>query len=174
MYEWEIRGGPTGAPVRWGDTIGLWNAQTGKYVVYGSRANGINLVWSGSAPPSGTTTATVAPNLRIGPFPGLSPQGCSGTVSWRFDPINLTGSVGRSTPLSFDTKYAAHETPFTADKWYCVVRGASMPNMRVGRWHMLARTPVWSATCDVDLHTGMNLINFTQNRAKCKTGLEWP
>ena len=58
-YEWEVRGGTPGTPVRegkWGDgsyisdvVISLYNRKINCYVVYGEREYGINLVWKGGS-----------------------------------------------------------------------------------------------------------------------------
>jgi hypothetical protein len=171
VYEWEIRGGPTGSPVRWGHIIGLWNSVIKQYVHYGSRLFGINLVWySGSTPPA--TTATLSPSWRI-PVPNGTLR-CTGTVSWRFEPITLTGTSGTSTPIAFDTPYDVPVSTFEPNQDYCVVRGRATSSMRLGRWRVTGRTPLWPATCELDLPAGTTLVNFTQTTDGCKTGFSWP
>jgi hypothetical protein len=170
VYEWEIRGRPTGSPVRWGDIVGLWNSKIKRYVHYGSRLFGINLVWySGSTAPA--TTATLSPGWRIPAY--SSTLRCTGTVSWRFDPINLTGTTGTSTAIAFDTPYDVF-VQTSGNEYWCNVRARTTSSMRVGRWRVTGQTPLWRATCELDLPPGTTLVNFTQTRDGCTTGFNWP
>jgi hypothetical protein len=48
--EWTVRvlGASAGSPVRYNRRVALYNERVGKYVVYGHRPYGINLIWSES------------------------------------------------------------------------------------------------------------------------------
>jgi hypothetical protein len=62
VYEWELRGGAAGESLRWWITneVALFNVTTGRYLRYGERTYGINLVWSSDATTmAGVDTLTV-------------------------------------------------------------------------------------------------------------------
>lgn len=165
-YEWEIRGGATGTPVRWGDVVGFFNTTDRKYVVYGQRAFGINLVWSGSSAP-GPTRADVSHTVRIGPFTEPLPQGCTGTVTWNFVPVRVTGTTGRTTALTFNQAFAVPTSAVGPAEYYCKVFTIT-PGFATGRWRIEARfgaSP--GASCELDLRAGMNSALLTQNKVGC-------
>jgi hypothetical protein len=50
VHEWELRGGSPGDPVRRGAVVEIFNTRIRRYVTYGSRNTGINLVWWSKPP----------------------------------------------------------------------------------------------------------------------------
>jgi hypothetical protein len=118
-------------------------------------------------------TATVNATVRIGPVPSPTPGGCSGSVTFRLEPISLTGSTGRSTAFSFGGAYHVQETNTGPGTFWCFVR-KSTGNVRLGRWRMSAQLSTWGTNCTIDLHGGNNSANFTRFRAGCRTGSSFP
>jgi hypothetical protein len=172
VYEWEIRGDigvSLGRPVRNSQTISLYNRTVGKYMVYGTRPKGINLVWWPKTPT--TTTATVSHSARMGPFALPGDQPCTGDITWRFEPVSLTGSTGQNTTQNFTRSYSV--TPTLMGDYYCIFSTLT-GNLRLGTWRIQAHTPLWATNCDVTLRAGYQIVNFTSYRAGCRTGLDWP
>ena len=162
--EWELRGGAIGSPVRWGDTIGLWNSRIRRFMVHGERSFGINLVWYGSG--GAPANADVAHSVRFGPYTEPLPQGCSGTVTWNFAPVRLTGSGGRTTAHTFSQQFAVPTQLAGPREYYCNVY-ANTGGLRVGRWRVQAQAGTWTASCERDLKAGNNLAIFTFTKAGC-------
>ena len=118
-------------------------------------------------------SATVNATVRIGPVPSPTPGGCSGSVTFRLEPISLTGSSGRSTAFSFGGSYHVRETNTGPGTFWCFVR-KSTGNVRTGRWRMTAQLQTWGTSCTIDLHRGNNSANFTRFRSGCRTGFSFP
>ncbi len=171
VYEWEIRGvNALGSTIHYGDVIALYNRHRAAFLVYGWQLLGINLVWWQGA--SSTTTADVSLGVRVGVPPGV--DRCTLSVTWRLDPVTLTGSTGESTTRTFTSSGTVTPTRMEDDNWYCRVF-ATTGNLRVGTWRIQAQTPLWATSCDVSLRAGGNSVHFTQNRGGCSTGLfDWP
>jgi plastocyanin len=171
VYEWEIRGvNALGSTVHYGDVIALYNRDRPAFLVYGWQLLGINLVWwQGTSP---TTTANVSLGVRFPVPPGV--VRCTLSVTWRLDPVSLTGSTGESSTRTFTTSADTTPSRGEGDNWYCYVL-ASTGNLRVGTWRIQAQTPLWATSCNVSLHAGGNSAHFTQNRSGCTTDLfNWP
>jgi hypothetical protein len=51
----------------------------------------------------------------------------------------------------------------------------SIANLRLGTWHVEARTPLWAAVCNVELAAGINAsINLQEFSNGCRRGFEFP
>jgi hypothetical protein len=171
-YEWEIRGRIGVGSVRFGQEIALYNRTYAKNVVYGDRVFGINLIWWPIGTP--TSTATVSHRVRTGPYADPGNLRCTGRVDWQFEPVTLTGSTGQNTTQTFSRSYETTATLESPNTWYCVFYTLT-GNFRVGTWRITAQTPVWRTSCEVSLRAGNQIVNFTQNRASCRTGFfDWP
>jgi hypothetical protein len=112
-------------------------------------------------------TARVAVSYRI-PLGGLGTEPSFGTVSFRG---NLKSSTGNEGITSFER----------SDDWQAPVGSDfglatfSIANLRVGRWTIEAREPLWVASCDVDLHDGTNEnVNFQRTENGCARGFNFP
>jgi hypothetical protein len=172
VYQWRIRGGTAGTAVRVGGVLGLFNTHNDRYVVYGERSYGIDLVWQqGTGGPS--SQATVAHAVRVGPFPSPGTAPCSSTITWRFTPVSLTGSSGTGTSFTVVRSYSVWPQQMGPGAWYCVYQ-TSTSGLRTGAWRIEAASPVWTATCQVSLSGGTNLVHFTQYRSSCVAGAGWP
>jgi hypothetical protein len=171
VYEWEIRARIGRGSVRFGHDVALYNRTYGKNVVYGDRLFGINLIWW----PIGTqaTTATVSHAVRTGPYADPGNLRCTGRVDWQFEPLTLTGSTGQNTTQTFTRSYETTATLVSPNNWYCLFFTLT-GNFRAGTWRVTAQTPVWRTSCEVSLRAGTQIVNFTQNRAGCRTGFDWP
>jgi hypothetical protein len=165
VYEWEIRGhAALGTRVNYNDVFGLYNRTSGKHMIYGHRPYGIDLLWWPQTP---TTTATVSLAERIGVPHGI--VRCTLSVTWRLEPVTLTGTTGENTTRVFTRSY---ETTPTTDE-YCIDSELT-GNLRVGTWRIQLETPLWVANCQVTFRAGLNSAHFTQYRSGCTTGFDWP
>jgi len=176
VYEWRIRGGPSGQHVHRGDSVAIYNKTEHDVVVYGVRGVGINLRWFKDVQNDANQVTTANANLAVRTGPYSSPGGCSGRVIWQLTPVSLTGSTGVATAVTVDRTFNENAENVGPGQWYCIF-DATEGFLRTGTWRIQASTPVWSATCDVTLGAGANLlkpVHFTQYRSGCVNGVGWP
>jgi hypothetical protein len=166
VFEWEVRGETTGSPVQYGDYFGLYNTRNRALVVYGERKYGINLVWAGGS--STPATADISHHLKWGPFNDANrPTKCTGTVTWNFVPLQLTGNSGRNTALKASQPFDVTPSASGPGEYYCTIINKT-GGFRTGRWRVEATTgPSWQASCERDLKGGANFAIFTVNRSSC-------
>lgn len=178
VYEWELRNASylqTGAPnteaIRARDLFSLYNAHNQGYMVYGERTWGPNLTWATTGSPNATAEAEVS--FRTGPYP-FSPtsSGCTGSLTWSFTPVALTGSSGKDAPFTENRSYQTTATG-TGNEWWCVFSG-KLSGIKAGEWKIKVQSPVWVTECQIRLVNGANLINFTERRQGCGTGTRFP
>jgi hypothetical protein len=169
VYQWRIRGRNkrTLSFVRSRDRVALYNAHIRKYVVYGERDNGINLVWS-SADPNAPTTATVRTLVRIGPF--TTAGTCEGSVSWTYRPSpgSFTDIDGRATTLTAGQNFQALRVPSSPPTiYYCTV-SYTVAGLRPGLWNISMQLGSgWATDCNVVLEAGDNHFDFVDGQPFC-------
>jgi hypothetical protein len=104
VYEWEIRGiegqGQIGT-LYTESNIGIYNRTHQQYIVYCKREYGINLSWQKDckrfAPPEGDPQVPNSASVVLSYSTGLlADVPCYGDLSWKFTPVKLTGSSGKS------------------------------------------------------------------------------
>jgi hypothetical protein len=86
---------------------------------------------------------------------------CTGSVTWVYTPLSLTGSAGRAErivePETYDvTSDASNQCTF----------GAGQPGLRKGTWRIQSGG---TGGCDVNLHTTTTYVTFRQGAANCTT-----
>lgn len=181
VYEWEMRDNSylnslpdNNASIPSSATFSLINTHNSGYVIYGSRTWGPNLTWATTAPQPTATVAQVNLSVRTGPYSIHSTSGrCTGRVVWTFTPVSLTGITGTSTAFSLDRSYDVFETSVGPSEIWCIFNDIA-PGLKAGRWKIKAQTPVWGSECEVSLTNGTNVVNFTQYKTGCGTGLQYP
>ncbi len=125
----------------------------------------------GAAPPP--TVANVTLSVKFGPYtdPGTKP--CTGRVSWRLTPLQLTGTTGTRTQQVIEKDYSANTQSVGAGQWACFFN-ESVSGLAVGTWRIEAQTPVWSTSCEKEFTAGANLIHFAEHRPDCIKGTSYP
>lgn len=172
VYEWEIRGGKIGDPVQTGASVALYNRLASDTVIYCVRTFGINLRWTNDCARAheSSNVANAAMTLRLGPL-SSSTDYCTGRVIWQLTPIDLTGSAGISTVQTIDRDF--NVWAMGLNERYCYVH-YTHGNLKLGTWELSVSTPEWSTSCQIVLHTGNNLANFTLRRQGCVNGFGYP
>jgi hypothetical protein len=173
-YEWILygRNKARGSFVRSGDRVALYNMPNHKYVVYGERDEGINLVWS-RASPNSPTEASVRVSVRIGPFDGAG-VACTGAVTWDLAPAGgFFEFDGRTTPVnsiqSFSAVSALSNAPPSG--YYCTVSWQFF-GLRPAVWKTTPKlSSGWQAGgCFATLNPGENRANFSAGRPSGAAG----
>ena len=172
-YEWILRGRDKrfGSPVRSNDRVALYNVPNSKYVVYGEREHGINLVWS-TISPNAPTTATVEVAVRIGPFTAAGVP-CAGAVEWnlnampgsffefdgRTDPLNsinpfsLTSGLSSASPSGYFCTFSTQFFSLRPAVWVVAPRVTDANGSRWG-----------TGSCNATLNPGTNRTHFAAGR----------
>jgi hypothetical protein len=174
-YEWILRGRgkPVGSPVRSSDRVALYNVPNGKYVLYGEREYGINLVWSTTSA-NAPTTATVEVAVRIGPFSGAGVP-CAGAVEWNLSAI--PGSFfefdGRTTPLNSINPFSLTSGLSSASpRGYFCTFSTRFFSLRPAVWVVASRVTDasgnrwWSGSCNATLNPTSNRVHFAAGRVE--------
>jgi len=170
VYEWELTGGDDGDTIPYEDNrFGLFNRVEADHVVYCERPYGINLRWADdcSAFDGDTGTASVSMNYRI-PLGGGGSEPSFGSVTFTGQRTDTDGTGGSA---SF-TKTDQWEAPAGSDAGLATV---GLAGLRPGAWRLEARSPVWAASCTVELDAGGNAnVNFEQFKSGCGRGSTFP
>ncbi len=168
-YEWMLRGRNKRvfSVVRSGDRVALYNRHIGKYVVYGERDEGINLVWS-TADPNTPTTATVRVSVRIGPF-DASGVACAGALTWGLTPVGgFFEFDGRTAPVNLIQSFSETSRLSSSQPsgFFCTVSWQFF-DLRPAVWNISPQlgSTGWKADlCNVTLYPGDNHANFSAGR----------
>jgi hypothetical protein len=174
VTEWELRGGTSGDQIPYANNqFSLYNRVASDYVVYCERSYGINLRWSGDChrfdTPSQTAQVSVAYRIPLG---GGGTRPSFGTVLFSGQ---RTGSGGQVVGGEGDTSFRRSdqwEAPPGSESGLATV---TVAGLAPGTWRIEARTPLWVASCDVNLTAGINAsVNFEERSTGCGRGFAFP
>jgi hypothetical protein len=93
---------------------------------------------------------------------------CNGSWRYRFEPQNLTGSVGQSTTQEFDRTFDGL-TPLQVGPqlWECRFI-TTFVNFRAGSWKVTVGSPIWNTNCTTTLVGGVGTTsNFSGGFPSC-------
>jgi len=168
--EWTVERGSHEDILMAGHTYKLKNAYINRYVIYGERKYGINLRWSKDCHRFDTlkTTASVGITYKI-PLAGAGTEPSFGSVSFSGRLITPGGVSDGDTPFQLTDQWEA--SPLAQFG----LASVSIANLRLGTWHVEARTPLWAAVCNVELAAGIYAsINLQEFSNGCRRGFEFP
>jgi hypothetical protein len=170
VYEWKLTGGTTGSTIPYQDNqFALLNQVESDHVVYCVRTYGINLRWADDCSTFDGTDeeARVGINYRI-PLGGGGTEPSFGSVSFTGQLTDASGTGGATSFQRSDQ----WDAPPGSDSGLASV---NVSGLRAGTWRIEARTPVWVASCSLNLDDGGNpSVNFQQLKNGCARGSSFP
>ena len=93
---------------------------------------------------------------------------CNGSWRYRFEPQNLTGSVGQSTTQEVDRSFdGLSPLQVGVNQWECRFL-TEFGNFRAGSWKVTVSSPTWNANCTTTLIGGASTTsNFSLGSSGC-------
>lgn len=92
--------------------------------------------------------------------------------SWRFEPVSLTGTHGKTAAFDVTNNYTGTsnqiETSGSSPVYGCTYNDNQI-GMATGTWKIRASNVAWAAECQKQLSaSGFNNAEFTINQAGCR------
>ena len=117
-------------------------------------------LWSSNPPPAPSD----AVNVNVGyTFSSGGATNCTGSITWVFTPISLTGSMGRTQQITDQQSYDV-SADGTDDR--CTFSVGEL-GLKKGTWQIQGGV---AGTCRVNLTTAYTTVFFRQGVAGCTTG----
>ncbi len=113
-------------------------------------------------------TAAVSLSLKDG-WTASNPYGMR-VVTWKLEPVNLSGLEGRETAVVVSKQYQSRLVP-EGGGFRCHLDENSIAGLRPGRWRISSD---WGSACDQTLQTGGNSVHFTYGVDGCVNGSGYP
>jgi hypothetical protein len=111
---------------------------------------------------SGGNGASNAANVSLQySFASGGAPDCTGSVTWIYAPLSLTGTTGRTGQITEPETYNV----FSDASGQCAF-GAGQLGLRKGTWRIQSTV---SAGCDVSLQAAVTAVTFRQGMAGCTT-----
>ena len=134
------------------------------------------LLGAGKCPSGGgTTTPPTTASLSItvkNYISGGSGIQCPATIAWRFEPVSLTGTQGKTAAFDTTGNYSGTSSQIETSGSYPVygcIYNDNQIGMATGTWKITASNGVWNAECQKQLNaSGFNTAEFTINQGGCR------
>ncbi len=126
---------------------------------------------TGGGTPSTPTTASLSLTIKNYISGGAGIQ-CPATIAWRFEPVSLTGTQGKTTAFDTTGTYNGTSSQIETSGSYPVygcIYNDNQIGMAAGTWKIRASNGAWTAECQKQLSTsGFNTAEFTINQGGCR------